>query len=547
MGLSKKIFISYVEEDGAVAHEIAAGLESQGYSSWYYERDCPAGADYFEETFKAISDCEAMIVLISPRSLPSDQVTREIVRAVESSKATLPLLLEISHDDFTRRRPGWKQAMAAANATRIPPDRVPTIIPALVAGLSAKGIQAETNGHTPPAPPPKQNTGTHGTARPATPAPIQPAPISPTPVPIPPATARVEPTVPSPAPAPAPAPVTTSTRLPSPAAVTPATQQLPWKAFAVAAVAVVLAVSAWAIVRSRKPKPIVVPPPPTTATIVLQYAADRHKCTPDLNLTIAGAPYHPTANPFAATGVKIGAQEYAIDGVINCPGRHAIKASGSGAIDVHEGAVFDLAWQAKPGGGASTVDIIRVMDNGSAAAADNGSNADNRNNDSQDSGRANGTHTAKPVSAPVPTPAPVTTGPGQQMYLNAQNAYNQGRYFAPFNDSALHWAIQSRNAGNQNGKALEAQIVSIYKTQVKQLFLQQNYPAALQLNAAMQSYYPGDQGLLQDQQKILAAASGRTGGYQAPVNGQAPVAPYPPGYPPQYQPRPGTRPPTSHP
>ena len=158
MGSPKKIFISYVEEDGAVAHEIAAGLESQGYSSWYYERDCPAGADYFEETFKAISDCEAMIVLISPRSLPSDQVTREIVRAVEASKATLPLLLEISHDDFTRRRPGWKQAMAAANATRIPPDRVPTIIPALVAGLSAKGIQAETNGHTPPpAAPPKQD------------------------------------------------------------------------------------------------------------------------------------------------------------------------------------------------------------------------------------------------------------------------------------------------------------------------------------------------------------------------------------------------------
>ena len=109
------------------------------------------------------------------------------------------------------------------------------------------------------------------------------------------------------------------------------------------------------------------------------------------------------------------------------------------------------------------------------------------------------------------------------------------------------WAIQSRNAGNQNGKALEAQIVGIYKTQVKQLFLQQNYPAALQLNAAMQSYYPGDQGLLQDQQKILAAANGRQGGYQAPVNGQVPGAPYPPGYPPQYQPRPGTRPPTSHP
>jgi len=39
--LPKKVFISYVQEDGAVAYEIAAGLETQGYSSWYYERDCP--------------------------------------------------------------------------------------------------------------------------------------------------------------------------------------------------------------------------------------------------------------------------------------------------------------------------------------------------------------------------------------------------------------------------------------------------------------------------------------------------------------------------
>lgn len=516
MGLSKKIFISYVEEDGAVAHEIAAGLESQGYSSWYYERDCPAGADYFEETYKAISDCEAMVVLISPRSLPSDQVTREIVRAVESSKATLPLLLEISHDDFTRRRPGWKQAMAAANAMRIPPDRVPTIIPALVAGLSAKGIQADMNGHPPPpAAPPKQNTGTHGTGRtPAPPPAIPPAPI-------PPATARLEPAAPT---------ATTSTRLPPPPSATPQ-QQLPWKAFAVAGAAVVLAVSAWAIVRARRPKPIVAPPAPTTATIVLQYASDRHKCTPDLNLTIAGAPFHPTSNPFAASGVKLGAQEFKIDGVINCPGRRPIKAGGAGAIDVHEGAVFDLAWQAKPGGG-STVDIISVANNVAEQASNNGSNAD-----VQDSPQYKPTHAVKP--APVPAPAPAAADAGQQMFITAQTAYNQGHYFAPVAGSALYWAIQSRNAGNQNGKSLEAQIVQIYKTQVTQLYAQRNYPAALQLNAAMQSYYPGNPGLLQDQQKILAAANGQSG----PVPG----AQYPPGYPPQYQPRPGNRPPSPHP
>ncbi len=531
MGSSKKIFISYVEEDGAVAHEIAAGLESQGYSSWYYERDCPAGADYFEETFKAISACEAMVVVISPRSLPSDQVTREIVRAVESCKATLPLLLEISHDDYARRRPGWKQAMAAANATRIPPDRVPTIIPALVAGLSAKGIRAETNGHLSPVVAPKEETQTHGTAR--TPVPRTATTPLPAPTTVP-STTKVETF--------APAAATTTTQIPPPAAATTQTQQLPWKAIAIAAAAVIVAASAWAVVRARKPKPPAVPPAPVTATIVLQYPSDRHKCTPDLNVTIAGSPYHPTSNPYAASGVKIGAQEYAIDGVINCPGKKAIKASGTGAIDVHEGAVFDFAWQAKAGGGSS-VDIISVD------AANNASNGDNSGVSSQDSSQKSVSHVVKPAPAPAPTPVPVSApvDAGQQLFLNAQNAYAQGRYFVPVNSSALHWAILSRNAGNQNGKALEGQLINMYKAQVTQLFTQQNYPAALQLNAAMQSYYPGDSGLLQDQQRILAAAGGRAGGYQAPVNGQVPVAPYPPGYPPQYQPRPVPRATTPHP
>lgn len=530
MGSSKKIFISYVEEDGVVAREIAAGLESQGYTSWYYERDCPAGADYFEETYKAISDCEAMVVVISPRSLPSDQVTREIVRAVESCKATLPLLLEISHDDYARRRPGWKQAMAAANATRIPPDRIPTIIPALVAGLSAKGILAETNGHASPVVAPKEDTQAHIITRTPVPhtatTPVRAASTAPS-------TAKVA--------AFAPTAATTTTQIAPPAAATP-TQQLPWKAIAIAAAAIIVAASAWAVVRARKPKPPVVPPAPATATIVLQYASDRHKCTPDLNVTIAGAPYHPTSNPYAASGVKIGAQEYAIDGLINCPGRKAIRASGAGAIDVHEGAVFDFAWQAKPGGG-STVAIISVD------AANNTWNVDNSDVGSQDSSQKNVSHVVKPAPAPAPTPVPVSVpvDAGQQMLLNAKTAYSQGRYFVPVNSSALHWAILSRNTGNQNGKALEGQLINLYKTQVTQLFTQQNYPAALQLNAAMQSYYPGDSGLLQDQQKILAAASGRAGGYPAPVNGQVPVAPYPPGYPPQYQPRPVPYQPTPHP
>jgi hypothetical protein len=339
--LPKKVFISYVQEDGAVAYEIASGLESQGYSSWYYERDCPAGADYFEETHKAISDCEAMVIVISPRSLPSDQITREIVRAVESSKATFPLLLEVSHDDYAHRRPGWHQAMAAANATRIPPERVATVVPSLVAGLSAKGIQAHANGRWASAEPPKQTT--------TVPQAILTSELSP---------ARAAAIVAKPATGVHIPAVQVPTAKPAPAPTAAPAKQPPWAMIGIAAAVAVVALVGWKVLHHPPPPPPA--PAVTTATVMIRYASDRHKCTPDLNVTIAGKAFHPSSNPFAASGVRSGAQEYTIDGLISCPGRKAMPASGSGAVDIHEGAVFDLAWQTMKRTGASRKTLPRI-------------------------------------------------------------------------------------------------------------------------------------------------------------------------------------------
>jgi hypothetical protein len=509
----KKIFISYVQEDGAVAYEIAAGLETQGYSSWYYERDCPAGADYFEETHKAISDCEAMVIVISPRSLPSDQITREIVRAVESSKATFPLLLEVSHDDYAHRRPGWHQAMAAANATRIPPERVATVVPSLVAGLGAKGIQAHANGRWASAEPPKQTT--------TVPQAVLNSQLSPS---------RAAAIVAKP---------TTGVHIPtvamavtSPPSATAGAKQPPWAIIGIAAAVVVVALIGWKVLHHPPPPPP--PPAVTTATVMIRYASDRHKCTPDLNVTIAGKAFHPTSNAFAASGVKSGAQEYTIDGLISCPGRKAIQASGSGAIAIHEGAVFDLAWQTK-GASTSNVDLIRVTDESAPAAASD----EKGQHESENQVPNNVRRTVTPAPAPTPAPVPVQAAAGQQQLQNAQLAYSQGRYFAPLNNSALFWAIQARNAGNQNGHTLELQIDNIYKTQVTQLYQQRNYAAASQLVDVMLNYYPGEPGLLRDKQLIIAAANGAGGPNQAPFNVQMPQT--------QFQPRPMPQRPVPHP
>src|SRR6202162_1451199 len=327
----KKIFVSYVEEDGDVAHEIARHLESHGYTSWYYERDCPAGADYFEETFKAISDCEAMAIIISPRSLPSDQITREIVRAVESNKATLPLLLDLTHDEYAHRRPGWKQAMAAANATRLRANEIPGIIPALVAGLHAKGIHP----HAGAASAVSQQSGVIAVPD------VVPVSTNSGTIVVPPQHSDS----------------TFVRERPGVATSVAPGGKLPWIPIAAGAAVLIAVFAGWHFLKP-KPQPAPAPVVAATATVMLRYNVDRHMCTPDLNMTLAGKSYHLATNPYAVSGVPLGVQHYTIDGVVSCPSRHPSKASGGGDIDVREGAVFDMTWQAKPGSGG----IMKVVD-----------------------------------------------------------------------------------------------------------------------------------------------------------------------------------------
>jgi len=130
------------------------------------------------------------------------------------------------------------------------------------------------------------------------------------------------------------------------------------------------------------------------------------------------------------------------------------------------------------------------------------------------------TSTAPPAAAPKPKPErasrqpaqhPKPTEPapdqGQQMYQKAQAAFSQQHYFEPVNDSALHWAILARQAGNPAGKALEEQIISVYKTRVTQYYNSGNYQAALALVNEMLKFYPGNPSLLKEQQKFQAALS----------------------------------------
>jgi len=142
------VFVSHVEEDADIALEIALGLEEAGYATWCYELDSIPGASYLIQTGQAVEAAKAIIVVVSPNSLGSRQVTSEVIRAHETNTEFLPILRGISHAEFQARQPEWREAAAAASSTPLPQEGVAPILPRIVSGLELLGITPSISPNT---------------------------------------------------------------------------------------------------------------------------------------------------------------------------------------------------------------------------------------------------------------------------------------------------------------------------------------------------------------------------------------------------------------
>jgi nucleotide-binding universal stress UspA family protein len=137
-----QIFISYKESDRRLANEIAQGLEAAGYTTWNYDRDGRIGFNYMEYCGELIAQCQAMVLLISPQSIQSGQVTREVMRASEEDKHILPVLCGISYEQFQKSAPAWRQALAGIAGIEVPAEGIAGILPRLTRALTNMGIDA---------------------------------------------------------------------------------------------------------------------------------------------------------------------------------------------------------------------------------------------------------------------------------------------------------------------------------------------------------------------------------------------------------------------
>jgi len=149
--LKADIFVSYVEENSDVVKQLAEGLEKAGYTTWYYERDALPGVTYLTQVREAIDQARVVVVVISQdflRARASHTMT-EVVRAYEQGKPLIPVLLDTTHAELQERKPDLAQCLGAAVSIRIPSEGVPAVLPRIVGGLIALGLQPTAAGKAP--------------------------------------------------------------------------------------------------------------------------------------------------------------------------------------------------------------------------------------------------------------------------------------------------------------------------------------------------------------------------------------------------------------
>jgi hypothetical protein len=89
-----RIFISYSRHDSDFARTLEIRLSHHGCNVWLDTDKLRLGQLWREEIVEAISACDFFIILLSARSIRSENVVRELSLAESSGKQILPVMIE---------------------------------------------------------------------------------------------------------------------------------------------------------------------------------------------------------------------------------------------------------------------------------------------------------------------------------------------------------------------------------------------------------------------------------------------------------------------
>lgn len=133
------VFLSHSarEPDHAVTRALAEALTEVGLDVWW-DRDGLEGGDFFAvEILEAIIRQRVFLFIVSPRSVSSHWCLRELVRATDLGKETIPVILEpVSDELLPLQLTGLQYVHMSTGVT----DALPGILRALGLGPSSAAI-----------------------------------------------------------------------------------------------------------------------------------------------------------------------------------------------------------------------------------------------------------------------------------------------------------------------------------------------------------------------------------------------------------------------
>jgi TPR repeat protein len=87
-------FVSYSREDSEFALRLTKDLKEKGANVWMDKLDIRAGQFWDAEVEDAVRNCSRMLVILSPASVASHQVTNEFMAAISKGKPVIPILFQ---------------------------------------------------------------------------------------------------------------------------------------------------------------------------------------------------------------------------------------------------------------------------------------------------------------------------------------------------------------------------------------------------------------------------------------------------------------------
>ena len=139
--MSYDVFVSYSADDKPSADAVVAGLERHGIRCWIAPRDIGVGKEYGAEIIGGILQCRIMVLIFSHHSNNSNQVVREVERAIHSQKIIIPFRIENANPtgsmEYFLSLPHWLDAYTAPLS-----KHVDTLAATVSSILSGKPIES---------------------------------------------------------------------------------------------------------------------------------------------------------------------------------------------------------------------------------------------------------------------------------------------------------------------------------------------------------------------------------------------------------------------